>query len=994
LKEIKDRQEGGDIGADGNGGGSAIVGAGRERSKGSFPDGDPHTTNIYIGCLAPTTTEEHLMDLFGQYGPINSVKVMWPRTEEERLRNRNCGFVSFKMRADAEDALIELQDYNLDGYKMVLGWGKAVKISAAPFILPKKATATAPSTAIAAPAPVPVPVPTPVTASVATTASAASTNTTTNTTSGKSQSGGDAAPATAATAADCADDDDIDGAPVDLVNMSVENFLDSVTATTNNDKNSSTHTQAVASEVDPPIAHTSTSIAPAASATATTTAHATTTTAGPGSQSRKDTADSHMISSPGDETRAAAARAKELLSKKNVYNIQIVPPQDPKRRAFIDLLAKYVAADGQAFEKAIKVKEEENPDFAFLYYNSHHYVEEEKRNFCLPMGLPQQEHEREQRRTVAQEAMYYRWRTYANVWGDTAEVWHDDPQQWTEMESNKEKEEEEESADLILIITPPTAPATSNSKSSNKRKLTHDRDSHIDHDGPQQLSHIRNKRRHNHPEEEDGSGRDGMAVDSDDAEEEVNDASTKGVIDYDLGRIRRATSRTRDSRSPSPEGGRELFDSTTTTAAAASSKRASDRSSSSSSSSLAAAAAAAAGGRYAGMTGAQIERARNLRKSTHLTRLSKSDYQEWSRKLQSLSLSRQVLKEAMGFAFDKMEAGEEIVSLIRDKLVLPSQYPAVKIAGLYLLSDILHNAGAPIKHASNYRNLVQSVLPELIFDIAETRRKGATGRMSAMQIDERVHRLLSVWADWSVFPSGFVVGLQAVLAMTENEYSQLKQRIHSAKLQHEEKKREQEQQEMNISVATAGAAASTAADIETEREKRRRERLDAELEEIEQWRRRARQMGVVVHRRTSLAALQCWVEYVEQYVHNRFGSDTSITALPAISTLLTSTGSALSSSSGSGGQDKNDGDNANIDGEVLGSMTVLEKMVYDENKMQQGEKHTRGDDNNQSSSINDDNEDMSDIDGVPLMYEIPGREGPQNRNQPDDDDDIDGAPLS
>ncbi len=46
---------------------------------------------------------------FGKYGAINSVKVMWPRTEEERNRNRNCGFVSFMERSDAEIAKDEMQ---------------------------------------------------------------------------------------------------------------------------------------------------------------------------------------------------------------------------------------------------------------------------------------------------------------------------------------------------------------------------------------------------------------------------------------------------------------------------------------------------------------------------------------------------------------------------------------------------------------------------------------------------------------------------------------------------------------------------------------------------------------------------------------------------------------------------------------------------------------------------------------------------------------------
>lgn len=49
-----------------------------------------------------------MLDLFGKYGDINSVKIMWPRSEEEKARKRNCGFVSFKRRADAEDALVSV----------------------------------------------------------------------------------------------------------------------------------------------------------------------------------------------------------------------------------------------------------------------------------------------------------------------------------------------------------------------------------------------------------------------------------------------------------------------------------------------------------------------------------------------------------------------------------------------------------------------------------------------------------------------------------------------------------------------------------------------------------------------------------------------------------------------------------------------------------------------------------------------------------------------
>ena len=48
------------------------------------------------------------MKLFGKYGPLASVKIMWPRTDEEKSRNRNCGFVAYMLRKDGEKALKSL----------------------------------------------------------------------------------------------------------------------------------------------------------------------------------------------------------------------------------------------------------------------------------------------------------------------------------------------------------------------------------------------------------------------------------------------------------------------------------------------------------------------------------------------------------------------------------------------------------------------------------------------------------------------------------------------------------------------------------------------------------------------------------------------------------------------------------------------------------------------------------------------------------------------
>jgi hypothetical protein len=45
----------------------------------------------------------------------------------------------------------------------------------------------------------------------------------------------------------------------------------------------------------------------------------------------------------------------------------------------------------------------------------------------------------------------------------------------------------------------------------------------------------------------------------------------------------------------------------------------------------------------------------------------------------------------------------QIVRTIKDQLIVSSSYAAVKMAGLFLLSDILHNSASPIKHATNFK---------------------------------------------------------------------------------------------------------------------------------------------------------------------------------------------------------------------------------------------------------------------------------------------------
>jgi len=53
------------------------------------------------------------MEIFGKYGPLASIKIMWPRSDEEKARQRNCGFVAFMSRKDGERALKNLNGENI-----------------------------------------------------------------------------------------------------------------------------------------------------------------------------------------------------------------------------------------------------------------------------------------------------------------------------------------------------------------------------------------------------------------------------------------------------------------------------------------------------------------------------------------------------------------------------------------------------------------------------------------------------------------------------------------------------------------------------------------------------------------------------------------------------------------------------------------------------------------------------------------------------------------
>lgn len=73
-------------------------------------------------------------------GELYSVKIMWPRTAEERARQRLTGFVCFYRRQDAEDAMEACNEADpfRNGRRLMLRWGKSVlkdKLPSTPLVV-------------------------------------------------------------------------------------------------------------------------------------------------------------------------------------------------------------------------------------------------------------------------------------------------------------------------------------------------------------------------------------------------------------------------------------------------------------------------------------------------------------------------------------------------------------------------------------------------------------------------------------------------------------------------------------------------------------------------------------------------------------------------------------------------------------------------------------------------------------------------------------------
>ena len=73
--------------------------------------------NIYVSNLSFNVQDEDLKEFFTPYGEVTSAKVI---TERETGRSRGFGFVTYQTDAEAEKAISEMNQKNIDGRNLII----------------------------------------------------------------------------------------------------------------------------------------------------------------------------------------------------------------------------------------------------------------------------------------------------------------------------------------------------------------------------------------------------------------------------------------------------------------------------------------------------------------------------------------------------------------------------------------------------------------------------------------------------------------------------------------------------------------------------------------------------------------------------------------------------------------------------------------------------------------------------------------------------------
>lgn len=120
----------------------------------------------------------------------------------------------------------------------------------------------------------------------------------------------------------------------------------------------------------------------------------------------------------------------------------------------------------------------------------------------------------------------------------------------------------------------------------------------------------------------------------------------------------------------------------------------------------------------------------------------------------------------MSFCFDNCVAAREVCALLKEDLLDESDRVTndMRIARLYLLSDILFNSQQPgVKNAFLYRTTIENMAVDFFRDFGNLirRKERNSGRMTVNKLRRAVSSVLGAWTEWGVYNATFVDDLEA-----------------------------------------------------------------------------------------------------------------------------------------------------------------------------------------------------------------------------------------
>ena len=154
------------------------------------------------------------------------------------------------------------------------------------------------------------------------------------------------------------------------------------------------------------------------------------------------------------------------------------------------------------------------------------------------------------------------------------------------------------------------------------------------------------------------------------------------------------------------------------------------------------------------------------RKRNPHEKVSRDDRDAFGELLRYITMERESVCEVMCFAMHRGEAAEYFIQELRESITSPVAPPPLKIARLYVVSDLLHNSSAKVRNASMFRTFLTVAIPD-IFESLRGTYHSLSSRLTASTMMDKIHGVLVAWETWSIFSGDFLFGLEATMHGTD-----------------------------------------------------------------------------------------------------------------------------------------------------------------------------------------------------------------------------------